>query len=329
MPNQATIRTYATSANLGPLFDRAGAKLDGLYATNSAKLRTIPGITILKSDGSYPAPTDGTNLAHKVAGRIFHDYKIKDGLALFITNDLKPGGLGTSATGAVAVVELLNYLHGLGMTIEQKLDYALEGEPGRHPDNVAPCMIGGVVLAAKVKDGIVERLVYSKLTPSPNLAYGVVIPFNIMKIGGTAEARKKVDALSFDNWELAYASGLAELMIAGMMGGDVLKIRDAVKSYSEWKKSVTFVRNQPTAENPDGVYGIDVNRLNHGLEAVVGKEAILTPSGAGPAMLIIASDPEIAKRSISEVVRMYADKGHEANGFVASIRNTKSMDDFI
>jgi len=41
------------------------------------------------------------------------------------------------------------------MTIEQKLYYALEGESGRHPDNVVPCMIGGVVLAAKVREAIV------------------------------------------------------------------------------------------------------------------------------------------------------------------------------
>ncbi len=331
MPDQATIQTYATSANLGPLFDRAGAKIkiDGPYMTTSGILTTSPGLTIVRSNGAYPVPTAETNIAHKVAGRIFIDYRIRDGLALSVTNDMKPGGLGTSGAGAVAVVELLNYLHNLGMTAEQKLDYALEGEPNRHPDNVVPCMIGGVVLAAKVKDGLHERLTYSKLTPSPNLAYGVVIPLDIMKVGGTTEARIKVKALSHSNDEAVYLSGLAELMLIGLIEGNFDKVRDSIKAYSEWEKSVTYVRNLPTAENPQGIYGIDVNRLNHGLEAVVGKEAILTPSGAGPAMLILAKDPDVAQKAISVISEFYHFNGKRANGFVASIRNQESKDDFI
>ena len=330
MPSQATIQTYATSANLGPLFDRAGAKLDGLYMTTSGQLTTAPGLSIVRSDGAYPIPTDETNLAHKVAGRIFDDYKIRDGLALSLTNDMKPGGLGTSGAGAVAVVELLNYLHNLGMTAEQKLDYALEGEQNRHPDNVVPCMIGGVVLAAKVKGSEgQDHLVYSKLTPSPDLAYGVVIPLDIIKSGGTTEARKKVEALSHSNAEAVYLSGLAELMMMGLLEGNFEKIFESVKAYSEWEKSVTFVRNQPTEENPRGIYGIDVNRLNHGLEAVVGREAIVTPSGAGPAMLVFTKDQEAAEKAISVLTETYHMSGKRARGFVASIRNKESKDDFV
>ena len=190
-------------------------------------------------------------------------------------------------------------------------------------------MIGGVVHAVKVGDEWQERLVYSKLTPSPNLAYGVVIPFDIMKAGGTTEARIKVETLSHSNAEAVDLSGLGELMLIGLIEGNFGKIWDAVKFYSEWEKSATYVRNQPTAENPNGVYGIDANQLNRDLEAIVGKEAILTPSGAGPAMLIIASNPEVAERSLSEVVRMYEQQRHEARGFVASIRNKPSAEDFV
>ncbi len=327
LPNQATIQTYATSANLGPLFDRAGAKLDGLYMTTTGKLTTTPGLTILRSEGMYPVPADGTNLAYKVAAAIFNDYKIKDGLALSILNDMKPGGLGTSGAGAVAIAELMDHLYGLNLTIEQKIKYALLGEPQQHPDNVVPCVVGGVVLAAKLKGEELPR--YSKLTPSPNLAYAVVIPLNIVKTGGTTGARKAVDALSHSNAEATYLSTLGELMIMGFLEGNFEKIRDAVKSYSEWEKSVTYVRNLPTEENPRGIYGIDVHGLNKGLEAIVGKNAILTPSGAGPAMLILAKDPDIANRAQLEVVKMYEVQGHQAKGFLVSIRNTESKDDFV
>ncbi len=238
--------------------------------------------------------------------------------------------MGTSGAGAVAVVELLNYLHNLGMTTEQKLDYALEGEPNRHPDNVVPCMVGGVVLAVKVKgDEGQERLVYSKLTPPPNLAYGVVLPLDIVKVGGTAETRKKLAAISFSNPEMVYMSGLAEMMMMGLIEGNFGKIWDAVKFYSEWEKSVTYVRNLPTEENPQGIYGIDVNRLNRSLEVVVGREAIATPSGAGPAMLVFAKDPDVVQKAISVLQEAYYSNGKHAKGFVASIRNQESKDDFI
>ena len=99
MPDQATIQTYATSANLGPLFDRAGAKLDGLYMTTSGQLTTAPGLAIVKSDGLYPAPTDQSNVAYKVAfgiegsdgkhiNGIFDDYQIKDGYQFIRRRDL-------------------------------------------------------------------------------------------------------------------------------------------------------------------------------------------------------------------------------------------------
>ncbi len=341
MPDQATIQTYATSANLGPLFDRAGAKLDGLYMTTAGQLTTASGLTIVKSGGLYPVPTDKTNVAYKVAlgidrpdgkhiNGVFEDYQIKDGLALTILNDMKPGGLGTSGAGSVAIVELINELYQLNMTLEQKMKYALLGEPGQHPDNVVPCMIGGVVLAAKVKESEgQERLVYSKLTPSPNLAYAVVVPLDIFKTGGTTKAREVLLALRFSNAEAVYLSGLAELMLLGLIEGNFDKVRDSIKAYSEWEKSVTYVRNLPTAENPQGIYGIDVHHLNSSLEAVVGKEAIVTPSGAGPAMLVIARNPDVAQKAISVLQEVYYSNGKRANGFIASIRNQESKDDFI
>ena len=111
-------------------------------------------------------------------------------------------------------------------------------------------------------------MVYSKLTPSPNLAYGVFLPLDIVKVGGTAEARKKLAAINFANPEMVYMSGLAEMMIMGLLEGNFGKIFESVKAYSEWEKSVTFVRNEPTAENPNGIYGIDVNQMSHSLEDV-------------------------------------------------------------
>lgn len=325
-PNQATIRTYATSANLGPLFDRAGAKLDGLYMITSAELTTTPGLTILKSEGMYPVPADGNNLAYKVAGKMFQDFGIKDGLALTILNDMKPGGLGTSGAGAVAVVELIDHLYELHLTTEQKIKYAVLGEPKQHPDNVVPCMIGGAVLISR-EEG--KKPVYEKLGSVPNITPAIIIPYDIFKSGGTAQARKVLEDLTLSEEEKAYKLESANLMISGLRTGNFEEIFEAIRRDNSWEKSVTYVRNLPTEENPWGIYGINVNRLNQGLEAVVGREAITTPSGAGPAMLVLAKDPDVAQKAISVLQEIYYSNGKRAKGSVLSIRNKESRDDFI
>ncbi len=325
-PNQATIRTYATSANLGPLFDMAGAKLDGLYMTTSAKLTTLPELKIAGSDGQYPVPTGKTNIARIVAREMFNDFGIKGGLEISVTNDLKFGGLGASGASVVAIVELINYMRQLGLTTEQKIRYALLGEPQQHPDNVVPCILGGIVLIHREE---AQKPTYEKLPPVANITPAMVIPYDIFKSGGTAQARKVLEGLTLSEEDKAYKSESADLMISGLRTGNFEEIFEAIRRDNLWEKSVTYVRNQPTAENPNGIYGIDVHSLNKGLEAIVGKEAILTPSGAGPAMLILAKDKDVAKRAQLEVVNIYMNQGHQANGFVASIRNTKSEDDFI
>jgi len=316
----AEIRTYATSANLGPLFDRAGAKLDGLFMITSGELKNDGGLEI-RSEGRFPVPTDGTNIAHKVAKEIFRDFQINNGLVLTIINNIKPGGLGTSGASAVAVVELISHLYGLELTTEQKISYAAFGEPNGHLDNVVPCIVGGIVSSSRVEGKRLPQ--YFRYNPPLNLVPAVIIPLDIEKKGGTAKAKEVLGYLTFSNEELVYASGLAELMIAGIVGNDFERMRESISAYSRWQKSATYVRNK------EGVYGVDVPSLNHRLQKLVGDEAILTPSGAGPAMLIFAKDPDTAKKAASEAVTMYADRGHTAEGIVTSFNNTESKDNFV
>ena len=319
MPDQATIRTYATSANLGPLFDRAGAKIESLYMTTRGKLTTMGGLSIAKSDGKYPVPVDASNIAYKVAERIFHDCKIKKGLQLSVTNNMKPGGLGISGAGAVAVVELLNYMHALGLTTEQKITYASLGEPNRHLDNVVPCIIGSVVLISVSKG----KNAYEKLDSVPGVTPAIVIPYDIIKSGGTAQARKVLEGLAFDEEEEKYKSDLRSLMVSGLRAGNFDEMLEAIKKDNSWQKSVTFVRNSL------GIYGIDINYLNSRLEEAVGQEAVLTPSGAGPAMLILAKGRKAAEKSVKAVTQAYASIGKKAEGFATSFRNAASEDDFF
>ena len=75
------VETDATSANLGPLFDRGDGKLKGLSLITEGE--KLPGIVLtIKSESRYPVPIDESNLAYRVAAKIFEDYGIKDGLGV-------------------------------------------------------------------------------------------------------------------------------------------------------------------------------------------------------------------------------------------------------
>jgi len=321
MTDKATIRTYATTANFGgPLFDRGGAKVNGLYLETTAELTSGCKITI-QSEGDYKVPIDKRNLAHKIAPTMFRDKGIKDGLTLKITSNIKPGGLGTSAASAVAFVELVNCLYELNLSTEEKIRYASLGEPNQHLDNVVPCTVGGIVLATKIEGENLPR--FSRYEPPSNLVPALVIPLDIYKEGGTAKARKVIKPLRFRNLELVYASGLAELMIAGIIQNDFEKIRESIAAYSRWEKSVTSVRNKA------GVYGVNLDDLNRSLEKAVGKEAISSPSGAGTAVLILAKDSDVAERAAQDMVKMYERMGHNAKSIITSFNGDHSSLDFV
>ena len=309
------VETDATSANLGPWYDRGGAKLKGLSLVTIGEKALGNGL-IIKSEGKYPVPTDESNLAYRVAGKMFEDYGIKDGLSLKFINNIKSGGLGTSGAGAVAVVEVINYLYDLKLSDQQKIKYAALGEPGNHLDNVVPCVVGGIVLSSRLEGEELPK--YLKLNAPTNVVPAVVIPLGIIKEGGTAKAKEALESLRLTNPELVYASSLAESMIAGFIGDDFESIRESIAAYSLWPKSVTWVRNSA------GVYKINVRSFNFGLERLVGKEAIVTPSGAGPAMLILARYPDVAKRASDLVVKIYQAQGYEAIGMVTSFNNEPS-----
>ena len=309
MANKTEVVTYATIANFGMLFDIGGARIKDLYMVTTGELMTKSGL-IIQSEGKYPVPTDENNIAYRVAKKIVEDYEIKDGLFIKFYNDLKPGGVGLSAAGSVAVVEQYSILFELKLTSEQKIYYASFGEPNRHFDNVLPCVVGGIVVSLGLDEQQIPK--YCKYNPPTNLVPAMIIPLDIIKEGGTAGARAAIKDLRHNASESAYESSLVLQMTNGIMEDDFKKIRDSIKEYSKWEKSVTYTRNQR------GVYGIDVNSLNEGLEKKLGEKAILTPSGAGPAMLILATEPEIAKRALDEMIKMYENNGHKATGIVTS-----------
>jgi len=131
VPASIVVRAPATSANLGSGFDCLGLALD-LWT----EIEAVVG-----------GDCDSANLIVRAAHAVYVETAAAcPGFELRSTNAIPLGrGLGSSAAAIACGVLLAN--HCLGSVLDERdvLDMAsrLEG----HPDNVAPCLLGGVQVA--------------------------------------------------------------------------------------------------------------------------------------------------------------------------------------
>ncbi|MCW2930212.1 MAG: serine kinase [Actinomycetia bacterium] len=147
------VRVPATSANLGPGFDALGLALT-LY--DEVEARVIPSGLTLDVSGEGASEVIDAGEKHLVvrAMRAAFDDLARAGLvsgqppgiALRCLNRIPHGrGLGSSAAAIVAGVLAARALAGADTTADAAL--ALASELEGHPDNVAPCLYGGLTVA--------------------------------------------------------------------------------------------------------------------------------------------------------------------------------------
>ena len=144
----------ASTSNLGPGFDCLGLALD-LRNELTLSLEDGDGLLVeLEGEGAATLPRDATNLLVKAA-RLVLPPGLPGRLVFRARNRIPLArGLGSSAAAAVAGLWAGAHLLGTLRRSEDELEAmaaALEG----HPDNVAPCVHGG--LTASV-DGRASRL---------------------------------------------------------------------------------------------------------------------------------------------------------------------------
>lgn len=140
--------------NVGPGLDILGLALAGAGDTVRAEWTSAPGIHIL-APGHPDLPTDSTRHTSGLAARAVIDRsgdagRLKGGVGLTITKGLPlSGGQGGSAASAVAGAVAVNALLGYPLDRWALVGAALAAEEtisGRHADNVAPALLGGIVL---------------------------------------------------------------------------------------------------------------------------------------------------------------------------------------
>jgi homoserine kinase len=199
---RATAFAAGSVSNLGPGFDCLGVALSGRGDTVTA-VRTGGGVRVLSvSDGRIPLDP-ARNTAAIAASAVLRRAGSSLGLDLTIVKGLPlAGGLGGSAASAVAGAVAADAVLEAGLGKETLLDAALEGESavaGRHADNAAPSLFGGVVLVLGLDPlrlahcTVHESLTFVVATPS----YGVktakaraVLPVGVPRAEAVGQAAR-------------------------------------------------------------------------------------------------------------------------------------------
>ena len=208
------VRVPATSANLGPGFDALGLAL-GLYDDVVAQVSDDPGIRVdVHGEGADSVPRDHRHLVAKAMLRGFDALGGRPrGLDLVCANRIPHGrGLGSSAAAIVSGLLLARALVVGGedrLPDPELLELAvtLEG----HPDNVAACLYGGVVVAWTRSTGGTDVL---RLRPAPEIVPVVCVP-------STAVATRKARALlpeTVPHADAAFNAARAALLVPALTG---------------------------------------------------------------------------------------------------------------
>jgi homoserine kinase len=292
------VRVFAPGSvsNLGPGFDCLGAAVAGKGDTLRARRVASPaGVRVSSvSDPRIPLQAD-RNTAAVAAAAVLRSVS-GAGLELSIEKGLPlAGGLGGSAASAVAGAVAADAVFELGLSKTALLEAALEAEAlvaGRHADNIAPCLWGGLVLVLGLDPPvIVPRPVHA------DLRIVLLTPDYTVE---TARARAVLPAQVSRADAIAQAAGLAGLL-AGLERGDLDLVR----------RSMTDRVAEPARL---ALYPGYVEARAAGWEAGAG----VAVSGAGPTAMAIARAGTEA--GVAAAMRdAYRRRGFETAVHVASI----------
>ncbi|CUU46623.1 homoserine kinase [Clostridium beijerinckii] len=286
-----TVRVPATSANMGPGFDTLGIALN-LY--NDFGFREIE--DGLKFNGMPEEFCNEDNIIYKAMKYCFDKagYKIK-GLEISEIKQNVPvsRGLGSSSTCIVGGLVGANEILGKKFSEEELLEMAVEIEG--HPDNVAPALLGGMVVAIVDEN----KTYYDKIDVKNGIKFVSIIPnFRL----STEEARKVLPK-EISLKDGVYNVSRAALMVACFSSGKYELLRYACKD--------AFHQNYRS-------------KLIPGFEEVYNKSYELGAlacylSGAGPTIMAIIDEKD--ERFSNKLKEFLQIKGLEWNILELSLDN--------
>jgi homoserine kinase len=275
------VRVPATSANLGPGFDTLGIALsfyDDLEVT-----ATKPGTVSVEvsGEGEGQVPLDESHLVVRAILETFRRVgQPAPGIALKAVNRI-PHGRGMGSSGAAVVSGIMaakGLLKGIA-EVSDKLMLDLATEFENHPDNVAPALFGGLSIAWEDDEGPHTK----KLSVHRGVSPLVLVPNTKM----STELARSMQPESVPHADAVFNVSRSALLVAAMVSSPEL-----LMAATEDK----LHQNYRAAAMPETDQLIQLLRSN-GHAAVV--------SGAGPSVLVLASDPAQRLRAKELVEKKY------------------------
>jgi len=294
------VRAYAPGGigNIGPGIDILGCAVTGLGDSVEATLDDAPGVHI--DDPGHPElPLDPTRHACGIAAQAVLDRAgVARGVRLRVKKDLPlAGGQGGSAASAVAGAVAVNALIGSPLNQTEVLYAALVAEErlaGRHIDNLAPALFGGILLIRSI-----EPLDFVRLPVPPDLRIVLVHPEMRLR---TAESRAVLPATVDRATALAQASAVSA-MVAAFCTGDLSLLRGAVDDRIAEPARAPLLPGFSRAKRA----ALDAGALGCSI------------SGGGPSAFALVDDDATACRVLEAMTAAYAADGIRASGRVMRV----------
>tara|TARA_Y100000590_G_scaffold469346_1_gene656404 strand:- start:15567 stop:16478 length:912 start_codon:yes stop_codon:yes gene_type:complete len=268
MHTQITIKSPATTANLGPGFDCMAMALDLWNETTFKLIEKKQNIIEVTGQGSENLSKNSENLILKSFNIPFTKAKISPPyVKITCKNNIPIGkGLGSSSAAIISGLIAGNELSAKKLTKNDLLLIAnnLEG----HPDNASATIFGGCQIVIKDQD----KLISSSIPLSNELSTILFIP-DINTV--TKSSRKKLpDQIPLE--DAVYNIGRTGLLIKSLMSNDYnnLNLATQDKLHQQYR----------LIENP---------RINNILKAATSYGALgAFLSGSGPTVLALAKNKE-------------------------------------
>ena len=320
------VRTPATSANLGPGFDALGLALN-LHDEVTAQV-SGSGIRVqVTGEGAGELPEDESHLVVRCALQTFDRLGGRPaGLVVSCRNSIPQArGLGSSSAAVVAgILAARALVNGGAELLDDAEVLRLASEIEGHPDNVAPCLLGGFTIAwqddrsgsagaapsagAALRAGMVVGGGVSavRLVPDRGVHPLVLVP---AERGLTAHARAVLPA-TVPHADAARNAGRAALLVHALTAApDLLLPATEDRLHQDYR-----------APGAPATYELVTTLRAAGIPAVV--------SGAGPSVLAFGSFGEIpitpswqlldvgidAQGAVVEVDSQHAERGPVAAG---------------
>ncbi len=282
------IRVPATSANLGPGFDCLGLALNVWNEISFEASSKI--IYHAKGEGAEKLNKGTKNLltkaftyVHEICGKDLKGFDIQAQNAIPMSS-----GLGSSAAAIVAGLFGANEILNRPLNENELLILATDMEG--HPDNIAPALLGGLVVSVTSADEIITRRY-----ELPNLSIVIVKP----SVDWPTRVARAVLPRSVSRTDAVFNIGRAALVVDALRNGDLDLLQKVMDDRLHQPYRLKHISGGMSAYKTAKQFGA----------------AAL--SGAGPSIICFVP-PEKAEHAKAEIMFRFEERGIEAKGMATS-----------